>query len=211
MEYRSFVSLNIAIIGNNRLSHALAAAYTEAGHTIYMAAPSGHVAGDWQLSADRLYYCSIEDAAASADFIIICTRASDVREVAYWLGDVRRKVLIDLTANVAEGIRDNMNTVGAIKAITGSEHIVKVLSLYGHEALFAPLFGGQHVQAVLVGDSLKAKEIMKIISRELGIEYFYDFGGTDTLPLFDELCKCCRSIMKINYQQRRITDEAHNH
>ncbi len=211
MEYRSYVSLNIAIIGNSRLSHVLATAYTQAGHAVYLAAPESAVKADFGflVNHERLLHCSIEDAAASADFIIICTRANDVREVAYWLGDVRRKVIVDLTANEPDGLKDNMNTVGAIKAITGAEHIVKALSLYAHEHLFAPLFGGQKVQVVLAGDSRKAKEIMKIISRELGIDHFHDFGGGDTLPLFDELCKCCRSMMKINYEQSKVANEAH--
>lgn len=213
MEYRSFVSLNIAIIGSNRLSQVLAAAYVDAGHAVYVAAPSGGPALDTEFfsSLERAYCCSIEEAASSADFIVISTRANDVREVAYWLGDVRRKVIIDLTANVPEGLKDNMNTVGAIKSITGSEHIVKALSLYAHEHLFSPLFGGQKVQVVLAGDSRKAKEIMKIITRELGIEHFYDFGGLETLPLFDELCKCCRSMMKINYEQNKVVREAYKH
>lgn len=210
MEYRSFVSLNIAIIGNTRLAEVLAAAYVEAGHTIFLAAPPSAPATACEAldGLDRLYRCSVEDAAASADFIVICTRANDVREVAYWLGDIRRKVIIDLTANVPEGLKDNMNTVGAIKAITGSDHIVKALSLYAHEHLFSPLFGGKKVQVVLAGDSRKAKEIMKIIGRELGVEHFHDFGGAETLPLFDELCRCCRSMMKINYEQAKVSREA---
>lgn len=207
MDYRSFVSLNIAIIGNNKLSEILATAYAEAGHAVYMATTESERAGvRSELEyIDGIHLCSIEDAAAYADFVIISTRARDVREVAYWLGDVRRKVIIDMTANVPEGLMDNMNTVGAIKAITGSEHIVKVLSLYNHEAMFSPLFGGEKVQLVLAGDSRKAKEMMKIVSRELGLQQFHDFGGSEHLGLFDELCKCCRSMMKINYKTLQET------
>lgn len=206
MEYRSFVSLNIAIIGNTRLSEALAMAYADAGHTIYFATTESERAGikPGMEYIDGVHVCSIEDAAANADFVIISTRANNVREVAYWLGDVRRKVIIDLTANVPEGLKDNMNTIGAIKSITGSEHIVKVLSLYNHESLFSPLFGGQKVQVVLAGDSRKAKEMMKIIGRELGIEHFHDFGTAETLPLFDELCKTCRSMIKVDYNKATL-------
>ena len=203
MEYRSFVSLNIAIIGSNRLSEALTLAYTDAGHNVYAATTEGDsspINPHFEL-LNNVRICDIETAAACADFVVVCTRANDVREVAYWLGDVRRKVIIDLTANVPEGLKDNMNTVNAIKSITGATHIVKGLSLYNHEDLFSPLFGGNKVQLVMVGDSQKAKEMLKIISVELGVTRFHDFGGADHFTLFDELCKCCRSMMKISYNK----------
>ncbi len=204
MEYRSFVSLSIAIIGNSRLGEALTTAFTACGHIVYRAGTLSEKTGILTESdeCEGVHYCSIEDAAASADFIMIATSAQDVREVAYWLGDVRRKVIIDLTVNVSESAKDAVNTVGAIKAITGSEHIVKVLSLYKHEEKFTPLFGGQKVQGVLIGDSLKAKEIMKIISRELNVTEFYDFGGSENMGLFDQLCTCCRSMISPTYKSK---------
>lgn len=204
MEYRSFVSLNIAIIGSNRLADALTLAYTDAGHNVYAATTVHEQVNPHFELLDNVRICDIETAAACADFVVVCTRANDVREVAYWLGDVRRKVIIDLTANVPEGIKDNMNTVNAIKSITGAQHIVKGLSLYNHEELFSPLFGGKKVQLVMAGDSLKAKEMLKIISMELGVERFHDFGGSENFVLFDELCKCCRSMMKISYSKAQL-------
>lgn len=193
--------MNIAIIGSTRLSQALTAAFLNAGHEVYQAGTQNNQSGNvprWD-TRDDVHYCSIEDAAAAADFIMICTPAADVREVAYWLGDVRRKVIIDLTANVPNSVEGNRSTVKAIHAITGADHIVKLLSLYGHEDLFKPLFGGKQVQVVLAGDSKKAKEVAKIICKELNVTQFHDFGGVDTLPLFNELAKCCRSMMQINY------------
>ncbi len=205
MEYRSYVSLNIAIIGNTKMSHALSGAFTNVGHRVFMANTEREMVGSSSMSGNNnhIQYCSIEDAAAAADFIMICTPASDVREVAYWLGDVRRKVIIDLTVNVPNGNTTNINTVGAINAITGSEHIVKLLSLYNHEQLFKPLFGGKPAQVVLAGDSRKAKEMAKIICKELEIDKFHDFGGTENIALFDELSKCCRSMIKVNYAQKQ--------
>ena len=201
MEYRSYVSLNIAIIGNTKLSHVLSVALLNLGHHVFMAKTEREIAGTrrGRVNHEDVQYCSIEDAAAAADFIMICTPACDVREVAYWLGDVRRKVIIDLTANVPDGLAGNINTVGAINAITGSDHIVKLLSLYKHEQTFKPLFGGKQIQVVLAGDSRKAKEMAKIICKELSIDKFYDFGGTENITLFDELSKACRSMIKVNY------------
>ena len=197
MGYRTFVSLNIAVIGDCKLSEDITEAFVVAGHEVFIAnkdgaslPPFGMVEG-----SGKIHTCNIETAAAEADFIIIATAPQDVREVAYWLGDVRRKVIIDLSPNMPGTGQERINTVGAISSITGSPHIVKALSIHGFEHLFGPLFGGASVQVLLSGDSLKAKEITKIIARELGVQHFYDFGGSDTFGLFDEMAKCCQAII----------------
>src|SRR6202012_689917 len=88
----------------------------------------------WEHS-DNVHTCSIEEAAEAADFIIIATAPKDVREVAYWLGDIRRKVIIDATANVSTEESERINTSAAISSITGSQHIAKVFNTEGYEQL----------------------------------------------------------------------------
>ena len=142
----------------------------------------------------NLHVCSIEEAAASADLIIIATSPIHVREVAYWLGDVRRKVIIDATANIFAASEEQVRTVCAIKAITGAPHIVKVFSTRGYEQLLKPLFGHDQVQLVLVGDSKKAKEIVKILTINLGVDLFFDMGSSDAIPLFNEMTRGWRML-----------------
>jgi len=142
----------------------------------------------------QIEMCSIEEAAAAADFIIIATQAKDIREAAYWLGDVRRKVIIDSSANVHTLDRNNVNTMNAIKSITGSQHVIKIFNTKGYEHHVKPLFNKAGVQLLLVSDSKKAKEITKIMALELGITEWYDFGATDTLPLFNQLTQVMRNL-----------------
>ena len=205
MGYRAYVSLNVAIIGGGKVSEDLTEAIVMAGHVVYRANKDG-LANDVApelLSSGNVFQCSIEDAAANADFIVIATPPQDVREVAYWLGDVRQKVIIDITANIHITGYDYINTVGAINAITGSTNVVKVLNIFGYEHLFSPLFGGTKVELLLAGDSRKAKEITKIIAKELGVTQFYDFGGSDTFCLFDEMAHCCLTMIDIHHKQKR--------
>ena len=194
MEYKKFVSLNVAVIGDGRVASMHTAALLLAGHEVFLAGKE--VAESLWQYADNVHICSIEDAAAVADFIIIATQPKDVREVAYWLGDVRRKVIIDVTANVHTDDPEYINTVGAIAAITGSLHITKVFNTIDYQQLLKPLFGKDKIQLLLVGDSRKAKEITKIIARELGVTHFYDFGDNSTLPLFDEMTRCWRNMVE---------------
>ena len=196
MEYKTFVSINIAVIGTGNMAQTYAMRYAHAGHQVFLAATSDHKnrGMDSLSSFDNIVSCSIENAAAIGDLIVIATLPKDVREVAYWLGDVRGKVIIDATPNLLSSGDEQVNTIGAIKAITGSPHVIKVFSTRGYEQLLQPLFRTKGVQLILSGDSKKAKEITKILTRDLGVDSFFDLGGDETIPLFDELTKCCRNL-----------------
>lgn len=196
MNYKPFVSMNIAIIGQGESTLDYATAFACAGHEVYMAW-KGEDKSTMRLLCgvfDNIHDCSVEDAANISDLIIIATAPKDVRETAYWLGDVRRKVIIDATANVNAPDEDFVKTVAGIQAITGSNHIVKVFNTKGYEQLLRPIFGDKKVQLILAGDSRKAKEIARIMAGEIGITACHDFGGNDTIPLFNEMTKCWRNM-----------------
>ncbi len=190
--------MNIAVIGVTGIAEKYALACATAGHNVYMAWKEGEHNKVSSLLEDMegITFCSIEEAADIADLIIIATPPKDVREVSYWLGDVRRKIIIDATANVFAPAVEQVRTVCAITAITGSANIVKVFNARGYESLLKPLFNGAEVHMVLVGDSKKAKEVTKIFTRELGISCWYDFGGTEAIPLFNAMTASWRELVK---------------
>jgi predicted dinucleotide-binding enzyme len=205
MGYKTFGSMNIAVIGTGKMAAAYATGLAMAGHYIYIAAKgnSKHGLVEKMARYDNIVFCSIENAAAIADLIVIATLPEHVREVAYWLGDVRGKVIIDAIANISSSGDEQVNTSGAIKAITGSQHVVKVFSTRGYEQLLEPLFRKKNVQLILAGNSKKAKEITKILSKGLGISHFMDFGDDETIPLFDQLTKCWRSLAEKTAQKNK--------
>lgn len=196
MGYKTFASMNIAVIGTGTTVVAYAMRYAGAGHNVFISVMGGdNAALASKLAAfDNIAVCNIENAASVADLIVITSSPRDVREIAYWLGDVRGKVIIDATANIHSAVHEQVNTQGAIKAITGSQHIVKVFSTRGYEELLKPLFRQDKVQLVLVGDSKKAKEVTKILTLDLGVNNFIDLGSDEALPLFDEMTKCWRNL-----------------
>jgi 8-hydroxy-5-deazaflavin:NADPH oxidoreductase len=196
MEFKQLVSMNIAIIGDTDAAVMHAIAFANAGHIIYMAGCEKNGLKHLHMPAHSgdIRYCTISDAASVADLIIIGTLPKEVREAAYWLGDVRRKVIIDITANVHTQEDELVKTVCAIKAITGSPHVIKVFNTRGYEQLLKPLFNGVQVDLMLLSDSKKAKEITKIMAVELGLTAFYDFGGSEAIPLFNEMTKSWRRL-----------------
>ena len=196
MGYRTFVSMKIALIGTGEIAETYAKRYLHAGHVVLMAWKDGDTTGisPELYEYNNLRICSIEEAAEIADLIVIATSPIHVREVAYWLGDVRRKVIIDATSNVHTGADERVSTECAIKAITGAPHIVKIFSTRGYEQLLKPLFSHDHVQLVMAGESKKAKEIVKILSINVGVERFFDMGSGDAIALFNEMTSGWRKL-----------------
>ncbi len=196
MGYRTFVSMKIALIGTGAIAEAYARRYLHGGHVVLMAWLDSDTTGISNELAeyDNLYACSIEEAAAAGDLIVITTPPKDVREVAYWLGDVRRKVIVDCTSNVHTDSESQVSTVCAIKAITGAAHIVKVFGTRGYERLLRPLIGHEEIQLIMVGESKKAKEIVKILSINLGVQRFFDMGAGEAIPLFNEMTSAWRKL-----------------
>jgi len=196
MAFKLFASMNIAIIGCDEISESFAAGFAIAGHNVLLAAKNG-VNYNLRPSLaifENIEVCNIENAAAQADVIIIMTPPADVREVSYWLGDVRNKVIIDATSNVGPAGDETIRTATAIGAITGAPHIVAAFHAQGYGQLLKPLFRDTKIDLILAGDSKKAKELTKIIARELGANYCYDFGGSDSFPLFNEITRSLRSL-----------------
>lgn len=191
-----FASMNVAIIGTSEVAESYASAFAAAGHNVHMAWKDSDKKGVDPLlyQLHNINFCSIEEAADIADLIIIATSPIDVREVAYWLGDVRRKVIIDATGNVFATADEQVRTVCAIKSITGSPHVVKVFHTRGYEQMLAPLFKGERIEMILLGDCKKAKELTRIFTKELGIRYWYDFGGSEAIPLFNAMTACWRQL-----------------
>jgi predicted dinucleotide-binding enzyme len=199
--------MNIAVIGTTKIAQDYAIGFALAGHEVFLAKKENDE--EWAnrhvlQSFENITFCSIENAASISDLAFVATLKKDVREVSYWLGDVRRKVIIDLTANVNEPDDEMLNTVSAIKAITGSQHIVKAFDAKGYEQLLKPIFKSHHIDLMLAGDSKKAKEITKILCAEMGILHFLDFGGDETIPLFTEMTKCWHGLLATHAKVQNV-------
>jgi predicted dinucleotide-binding enzyme len=194
MEFKKLASMNIAIIGNTDIAVRYAKAFAASDHEVFMATSSGEIADPGVPDAEGINACTITQAAAIADLIIIATEPKDVREAAYWLEDVRRKVIIDVTSNVMVPEHEKVSTTCAITTITGSAHVVKMFNTAGYTQLLEPLFGNQTPELLILSDSLKGKELAKIMAIEIGLTKFHDFGGTQNIPLFAEMTTAWRAL-----------------
>lgn len=202
--FSSSLTVGIAIIGSSENASVYAKRFASAGHEVYMSPEKADSKVHTDFFYDNLHVCGIEDASKAADIIIIATAPTNVREVAYWMGDVRGKVIIDASADFAEG-DEQVNTIGAIKAITGSSNVVKIFCTEGYEQLLMPLLKNDKTHLILVGENPKARQAAKIIARDMDIYSFIDLGGFEALPLFDSLANCWRDLAKKNKTEKRIS------
>ena len=192
MGYKAFASINVAVIGNGKTTSLLAHGLSLAGHEVSIGIKENQsIQLDFPESeCESISVTTIEDAATSADVIIMATLPSEVREAAYLLNDVRKKVIIDATYMNYSKEEYYLNTLSAIKSITGSPLVVKCFNAAGFEPLPKVSRRDNAINMFVAGDNKKAKEIAKMMARDLGYSDCHDFGGSDSAPLLDEMAIC---------------------
>lgn len=188
MEYKTLVTMNIAVIGNGKASQVLATKLALVGHNIIIGLKEGEKFYDRSLfdTFTNIQSCSIEEAGSIADFVIIAVPPKDVREVAYWLGDMKRKVIIDITSIYFYDLGNYINTVSAIKAISGAQHVVKCFTAVDYEEIL-PSATNDHRKVFVAGDSKKGKEVIKWMSADLDFDTCYDMGGEDAIASLEQM------------------------
>lgn len=175
--------MNIAVIGHGSMPQLLADGLAASGHTIWVS--DYHVGQYVQRTYDQVNICNIEIAAAESEIIVVGTAPNQVGEAAYYMGDVRHKIIIDLSAHKFFRLGFYVNTIETIKKITGAKDVVKLFNPMAFSRLFASESVSAHT--LMVGNSFKAKEITRILSRDFGFDQLSDLGSDIDLPAFDEI------------------------
>jgi hypothetical protein len=180
--------MNIAIIGAGNVGSALAAGFSKAGHSVSFgvrdasspkAAKASGVAGTKILS--------IGAACSKADVIVISTPPDAVVSLAPQLGDVKNKTIIDTTNSVRTRPEPYATAYHAIKAVTGSEKIVKCFNTTGFENMSNPVyptFGG--IDMFCAGNDKGSKNVAQKLAMEIGFSECWDFGGDDKVELLEK-------------------------
>lgn len=198
MGSKAFSCMNVAVIGNCGRAATLAEKLASAGHTVIIGLNENED-DDILISADipEIYFDTIENAAAEADVIFLAVPAGRVRDMAYQLGDVRRKIIIDISGNFDPRQEQYSNTVAATKAITGARDVIKAYYL-------APMFATDGNDVFFAGDSKKGKAVARIMANDLGFGNTHDLGDEDTIPLLEDMARCWRSIAHNSGNKNKI-------
>ncbi len=207
MGYKSFACMNIAVIGNEKTSAVLAHGLALAGHNISIGIKEDQeILFDYLVDEfENIAITTVDLAAIDADVIIMATAQQDVREMSYLLDDVRSKMIIDTTLVRTTQTGEYVNSLHAIKAITGAKHIAKCFNAAGFDPLGDAPGGEQAIQMFVAGDDLKAKAMARIVARDLGFSDCHDFGGEESVSLLDEMALCYHHLALRKSRGERIS------
>lgn len=184
--------MNIAIIGAGNVGGALAKAFHKAGHKIFIGSRESVSDKTKKLVEENPDFkiLPINQAAAEADVILIAATPDSVRSISEALGDVSDKIIIDTMNSVFKKPEGYKNTTEALLQLTNCKDIVKCFNTTGFENMYNPVYDGNGIDMFTAGNSTEGKDIAAKLSKEIGFENCYDFGGNDKFDLIEQLAMC---------------------
>ncbi len=160
--------ITIAVLGQTRLSEILAFSLADVGYTVHYGVTEDIPKRSLFALFDNVVQESITDAAAAADIILLACKPEHVCEVAYYMEDVSKKVVIDMSSFLS----DNITCAGhlqKIKNITGSSQVVSCYSVINNFD-FVCYFSRRNKEPMwMMGDSKKSKIAADYIMQDIGI------------------------------------------
>jgi len=108
MSSRNFVNLNVAVVGGGKAAERLAMILAFSDHDVYVgvADEEYETAMEQFRFYDNIMVTSVENAAGLSEVVIIAAPNNEVREMAYFVDDVKSKVVIDYSSFAQSGIEE---------------------------------------------------------------------------------------------------------
>ena len=196
--------MNIAIIGFGNVGKALAYGWRKAGHTIRIGARDPEDQKYNEAKRTGLEVLETAQAVNISEVILVAIPASAVSHFAQALPGVKDKIFIDATNSVFMKDKEFPTAADAIRKITGAEHVVKGFNTTGFENMKDPIYNGKGIDMFMAGDSRKGKETMEKLSKDLGFENCYDFGGDNKFELIEQFAMAWINLAIMQGQGRDI-------
>lgn len=181
--------MKIAIIGAGNVGSALGKGWAKAGHSVTFGvrdpqSPKTNKALEYFPEA---VVSTVADAARNAEVIVITTPPDAVMGLIEQLGDLSGKTVIDTTNSMRTRPEPYATAYHAIKALTGTESVVKCFNSTGFENMRHPIYKGEGIDMFMAGNDAMAKQLAAQLSADLGFGHCYDFGGDDRVELLEKL------------------------
>jgi hypothetical protein len=172
--------MRIGIIGTGRMGSTLAELWAKAGHDVLLGSRDPQQAREMaeQVAArggPPMNGGSYADAGRHGDMVLLATPFGAAADSLMAAGDLRGKILVDITNPIAAG--GEMLSVG--RTISAAEQIaswvqgarvVKALNAIGFETLPHPRFGDGVACTFVCGDDPEARELVISLVRDLGLD-----------------------------------------
>ena len=180
--------MKIAILGAGNVGGALAKQWAKAGHEINLGARDRNSEKVKTLGnfSGSITAHEIKAAVDKSEVVLVSLSIPAIVQVAKSLGDLSNKIVIDATNSVFGKPDPYKNALEAFKEITRCNDIVKCFNTTGFENMENPVYDTKGIDMFVAGKSSKAKEVAIQLSRDVGFENCYDFGGDDKVELIEQ-------------------------
>ena len=196
--------MKIAIIGTGNIGSTLGMKWLQAGHEIIIGArDTNNIKGEALAAEKNVTVQSINNAAASADVILIATPAQVITDVIKELGDVNNKIIIDATNTVRIKPDGYDNAFEALTQLTKAA-VVKCFNTTGFDNMANTIYRGEAIDMFMAGDNSQAKTIAKQLALETGFADCIDFGGNDKVALLEQFALCWINLAMMQGMGRNI-------
>ncbi len=178
--------MQIAIIGSGNVGGALASVWAEKGHSILLGVQDlASFKGQALLANPRTQACSIRDAIAASDVVLIATPPTAIFSILDAAEAPQERVWIDAT-NAVRGAPEPFPTVYHCIAALPNTHVVKCFNNTGFENLRNPRYGEEGLDMFMAGESDTAKALAHQLALDAGFATCIDFGKGDKVELLEK-------------------------
>lgn len=176
--------MNISILGAGTVGSAMARAFAQAGHTVYIANSRnpdtipkellgyGHIIPVWK-----------DELSVKADILLLAVRWKDLEKALLSLKGLEGKTIIDVTNNTDEDFNlidtGGLPSSRVVQDMVPQAKVVKAFNTFAIARYYKD--GGKGILSFVSGDHEDANETVSALIRSLGFEPFIagslDFGG----------------------------------
>lgn len=170
--------MKIAVIGTGNVGGTLGSRWSSTGHQVTFGTrdpSSPRVKSLLKLTESKATAATAAEAVAASEAVVLATPWEAVEDVIAGAGDLKRKVLVDCTNPVAEGlaglsIGQTTSAAEQVAEWARGARVVKAFNTTGSNNMANPDYGGRKATMFICGDDVDAKEIVTELADELGFE-----------------------------------------
>ena len=198
--------MNIGIIGSGNVGTALGAGWLKAGHKVSYGVrePGANNRGEAHESIRKADFLSVSDASNDNEVIVLTTPSHIVKELIPVMGTLEGKIVIDATNSVRLRPEPYRTAFHAFRDLVPGAKMVKCFNSTGFENMRNPKYPDESIDMFMAGSDAEAKETASGLSRDLGFENCYDFGGDDKVELLEQFALSWINLAIMQGQGRDI-------